>query len=93
MNFGFSSGLEYRLGKNGTAAIVSIGSCTDKHIIVPEFIDGKTVTAIDDLAFFNAESLVSISLPHTVSSIGKKAFAWCRKLEFVKMTGVIELCD
>ena len=91
MVYGFSSGIEYRFGKNGTAAIVSVGTCTDKHIIIPEFIDGKTVTSVDDGAFERVEGVLSITLPHTVSHIGKKAFAWSRKLEFVRASGVVEL--
>ncbi len=91
MIYGFSSGIEYKFGKNGTASIVSIGTCADKHIIIPEFVDGKTVTAVDDCAFTHADHVVSITLPHTVSHIGKKAFAWSRKLEFVKASGVLEL--
>ena len=75
MNFGFSSGLEYRFGKNGTAVLISTGSCRDKHIIVPEFIDGKTVTEIDERAFCHSDKIVSVTLPHTVSKIGKAAFA------------------
>ena len=91
MVYGFSSGIEYRFGKNGTAAIVSIGTCTDKHIIIPEFVDGKTVTSVDDGAFECVDNVLSITLPHTVSHIGKKAFAWSRKLEFVRASGVVEL--
>jgi len=93
MIYGFSSGIEYKFGKNATASIVSIGSCTDKHIIIPEFIEGKTVTGVDDGAFANADGVVSITLPHTVSHIGKKAFAWARKLEFVRASGVIDIGD
>ncbi|MBR3878922.1 MAG: leucine-rich repeat protein [Clostridia bacterium] len=91
MIYGFSSGIEYKFGKNGTASIVSIGSCTDKHIIIPEFFEGKTVTAVEDGAFSRAEGIVSITLPHTVSHIGKKAFAWSRRLEFVRASGVLEI--
>ena len=93
MLFGFSSGLEYRFGKNGTAIITSVGTCTDKHIIIPEFIDGKTVTEVDEKAFCSSDSILSITLPYTVSKIGKGAFAWCRKLEFIKASGVLEISD
>ena len=93
MNFGFSSGLEYRYGKNGTAILTSVGTCNDKHIIVPEFIDGKTVTEVDERAFSRSDRILSITLPHTVSRIGKEAFAWCRKLELVKASGIIEIGD
>ena len=93
MIYGFSSGIEYKFGKNGTASIVSIGTCTDKHIIIPEFYEGKTVTSVEDGAFAHADGVVSITLPHTVSHIGKKAFAWSQKLEFVRASGVIEISD
>ena len=80
MIYGFSSGIEYKFGKNGTASIVSVGSCTDKHIIIPEFFEGKTVTAVEDGAFSNCDGIVSITLPHTVSQIGKNAFDSCQSV-------------
>ena len=42
-------------------------------------VDGKTfdVTSIGDLSFFMCESLKSISIPASVTTIGKKAFEGC----------------
>ncbi len=88
-----SLGLEYDLCQDGTARVISIGSCKDVNIVVPQFIDGKTVVAISENAFSRQSDIVSVKLPSTVTSIGKNAFAWCRKLEVVFACGLIEVGD
>ena len=93
MNRKISNGLEYVFGKNGSAMLASIGSCTDCDIVVPEFVEGKTVTGICDGALARATQIRSITLPHTVCLIGKGAFAFCTKLEFVSACGVADIGD
>lgn len=88
-----SLGFEYEIQKNGTAVILSVGLCSDDDIVVPEFIDGKTVVAIADNAFSHNSHLRSIVLPQTVIKIGCSAFAWCKSLEYVSALGIIEICD
>lgn len=59
-----------------------IKSCSydfsSKFIIVPEVLDGQTITAIDnstnDNLIFSKQSVVDIELPVTLKSIGRKAF-------------------
>lgn len=37
----------------------------------------NSVTSIGDYAFFNCDSLTSVTIPNSVTSIGGSAFYWC----------------
>ena len=50
-------------------------------LVIPQTVEGQTVTAIGDRAFMNHSELVSVTLPETVTSIGKYAFAMCDGLK------------
>lgn len=41
------------------------------------------VTFIGQLAFFNCDSLTSVTIPNTVTSIGSEAFSWSEGLKSV----------
>ena len=49
-------------------------------VIIPDTIDGMTVTAIAAGAFQDETALKAVSVPDTVTSIGKGAFAGCKNL-------------
>ncbi len=65
--------LFYELLEDGTAEITR---CDDEltEIIVPDTIDGYTVTSIASDAFYDSAA-ASISLPHTITHIGADAFS------------------
>lgn len=54
-----------------------------KHIIVPETIDGKFVTALSVSAFSRMYNLETVRLPYTLLSISAGAFSGCTKLREV----------
>ena len=54
------------------------GSATTLNI--PSELDGYTVTSIGDDAFYNCDSLTSITISDSVTSIGDWAFAFCGSL-------------
>lgn len=58
-----------------------LGSDTD--LVVPEKIDGKTVTMLARGAFYNKTNLKSITLPKTLKYIKGCAFWGCTSLESV----------
>ena len=58
-----------------------IGSDTD--VVIPEQIDGKTVTMLARGAFYNKTNLKSITLPKTLTYIKGCAFWGCTSLESV----------
>lgn len=72
-----SGDFQYTLKSNGTATIVGYTGSGD--IIIPQMLDGYTVTAIGDGAFFRqykgSEKNRSVTLPDTIKSIG--AFSFC----------------
>lgn len=53
---------------------------------IPEYHEGKQVTAIGKRAFANIKSLKTVTMPDSVLSIGDQAFAGCSGLETVKLS-------
>ena len=49
-------------------------------VVIPEVVDGKTVTQIGEGAFEENTALESIDLPDTITIIGKRAFKGCSNL-------------
>ncbi|MDE7121140.1 MAG: leucine-rich repeat protein [Oscillospiraceae bacterium] len=80
----FSGIYQYR--KNDTG--ITITAC-DRNVTgkleVPEQIDGHTVTAIGEHAFYLCATATEIRLPDTVKSVGKQAFTYCYALEYVNI--------
>lgn len=72
-------GFEYGLLRNGTIAITNY-SGSESNVVIPDAIEGKKVTAIWNDAFENNSSLVSVSVPDSVSSIEEYAFENCKNL-------------
>lgn len=56
-------------------------------LIIPEYINGKTVTDIGSSAFSKCTSLTSVTIPANVTSIGEQAFKGCSGLERVILYG------
>ena len=85
-----SLGLSYTVNDDGTTCtITGLGSCTDKEIYINEKIDGYTVSAIGENAFFAQDELTAIHLPSTVKVIAKNAFSRCSALsEIIIPSGV-----
>lgn len=85
----------YQYMKNDTG--ITITAC-DRDITgkleVPEQIDGYTVTAIGEHAFYLCATVTDITLPETVQSIGKQAFMYCYALESVNLPdGIPEIAS
>ncbi len=64
--------------KKRTTLIGAVGS--QKTYDIP-----KSVTRIEDSAFFGCRSLTSINIPNTVTSIGGGAFGICSSLTFINI--------
>ena len=86
-----SEGLEYTL--QGDSYVVSgIGTCTDIRLYIPYTYNGRPVVGIADEAFTGNTSIISVTLPDTVRSIGYHAFSDCTSLEDVDFgEGLIEI--
>ena len=68
---------------DGTASIYSY-SGSDTDVVVPENINGYTVTRIGDWAFKN-KNMETVELPHTVKEIGECAFTNCTNLKAITL--------
>lgn len=64
---------------NGCVFITGCSSSATT-VEIPEKIENKPVTRIDDLAFYNCNSLISVTIPNNISSIGSFAFMGCESL-------------
>ncbi len=70
---------EYYILKDGTVSIIDYAG-NESNLVIPDEIDGKKVTEINQEAFYNCISLKSVTIPPGVTSIGLQAFAWCPNL-------------
>ncbi len=59
------------------------GTATD--VVIPATLGGYTVVALGNQVFQNNTTLVSVSIPDTVTQIGKYAFYYCTRLERVTL--------
>ena len=72
--------LTYSTLPNGTIGITGYNEYATDEIVIPSEISGKKVTYIDQSAFMGNTTLISISIPDTVTGIGDYAFADCWRL-------------
>ncbi len=59
------------------------------YLTIPSFIGGYRVVSIGENAFGNCKTLVSVSIPETVTSIGSGAFKNCTDLSNVNFLGKV----
>ena len=83
-NAATSGDYEYEVLDDGTARITDYFG-TGGDVVIPESIDGYTVTAIGDEAFIVCGALTSIVIPDSVTTIGARAFAFCDALTTVEI--------
>ena len=57
----------------------------DDKIIIPEMLDGKTVTALEKELFKDNDVISSIYIPNSVEKIGSNAFNGCTGLREVRL--------
>ena len=87
---------KYSIDSSGNVTITDyISNEKDKKIIIiPDQIEGKTVTSIGDCAFWNRSFLTSIKIPSSVTSIGGYAFKYCSGLTSIDIpSGVTVIGD
>ena len=72
-----TQGLAYTLSSDGTYYIVSgMGTAVDTEIIIPSEHNGLPVVTIGDSAFNRCDTIISITIPDTITFIGGSAFYW-----------------
>ena len=65
----------YDVNEDGSITVMGVSETYSKELSVPAQIDGKTVTAIGDYAFYRNTDIRKITLPDSVVTIGECAFA------------------
>ena len=65
----------------------------DTTIVIPEKIDGITITGIGDSAFSCCHELKSVTIQSNITSIGASAFCDCLSLVSITIPGSVEAID
>lgn len=69
----------------GDGVIITDYSGTASEVVIPETLDGLTVTAVGDSAFQRRQMLTDVVIPSTVKTVGSNAFRECRSLRSVTL--------
>ena len=86
-------GIKYELRDDGTAIVTGYNAVElADNIVIPETVEGHTVTEIGALAFCFCEKLKGIN-QNSITGIGVGAFACCTNLETVVMNSVTLIGD
>ncbi len=80
----------YSIGEDGLVTIEGYAGYASE-LELPSEIDGHTVAYIADTAFFRNKTLSTVTVPETVTVIGKSAFEDCSALHTVIIKGALEI--
>ncbi|MBR3919826.1 MAG: leucine-rich repeat protein, partial [Clostridia bacterium] len=61
-----------------------------EYVVIPSIIEGREVTTISTEAFYNCQTVKSIKIPLSISSIGYAAFYKCDSLTDVYYSGTLD---
>lgn len=79
---------EYTVLINGTAMITKYTG-NDANLTIPNEIDGYIITEIGNSAFWDCNTLTSVTIPEGVTSIGNQAFMWCENLSEINLPSTV----
>ena len=77
-------GFSYEVTEDNTVEITDY-TLNSESVSIPSVIDGKTVTSIGYMAFYNNKSIKSVTIPDTVIEISNRAFYNCTNLNEVNL--------
>ena len=83
-----SKGLTFQKCEDGYK-LISMGKCTDTHLVVPKTHNGRLVVEIASSALAGAK-IESVFIPETVKRIGNRVFSGCRSLTTVTFSEGLE---
>lgn len=87
-----SGGYDYMVnGATNTITIMSVDpSVAIGDVVIPDTLDGYTVSIIGDSAFADCAAITGITIPATVESIGLYAFSGCTDIESVTIPASVK---
>ena len=85
-----SLGLKFVKMANGEYQLSGIGTCEDEYIIIPEYYNNAKVTKISSYAFYNCNTIKSVTISDSVNCIESSSFLRCEHLETVIMKNSVE---
>ena len=74
----------YTVNSNKTSVTIT-GYDGGTNLVIPDKLDGLTVTAIGDGAFKNNKTISSVTIPSTVLSVGSEAFYGCTGMSSISI--------
>lgn len=77
-----NTGFEYKINSNDTVTLNKYTG-SETAVVIPQTIEGKTVTEIGSLAFDSMDRITSVNIPDTVTTIGAKAFYGCTSISTI----------
>lgn len=83
---------EYAVLEDGTVEITKYNG-SDTELVIPEIIDGKSVTVIGERSFYGCDSLTKVNFPDSVTTIGYMAFGRCYNLLNVDIPVGVKVLD
>lgn len=85
-----SLGLQYIKMSNGEYQLSGIGTCEDENIIIPDYYNNAKVTKISMYAFYNCNTIKSVTISNSINCIESSSFLRCEHLETVIMKNSVE---
>ena len=86
-------GVLYRISQNRAYAEVYGYEGTDTDVVIADTYEGKPVEVILEYAFYEADTLKSITISSSVHTVESRAFYVCRALESVIFSESVVLIE
>ncbi len=84
---------DFQLELVGNAYAVTAYLGSDTTVTVPSAYKGKSVTIIDERAFYDCSFITTVQLPATIKEIGNQAFGYCTALKKIDIPSCTRLKD
>ena len=90
MNSVTDGDLVYTMLEDGTYSVKAAKTFTTTNLVIPSTYNGITVSKIADKGFENKACIATVSLPNTLTEIGKYAFSGCTGLTTVDIPASVK---
>ena len=85
---------DFYFAENGSGfEVTGLKDSALTEIVIPSSFNGKPVTGIAENAFKDLNGITSVTIPATIETVGKNAFARCEGLEKVNVSDMGAWCE